>query len=132
MKKKKLLSRVVSTLRKGSIQFSPSWPPVSYSFPLRKKQRSRSKKDKGKPPLLIPEVIPPDQTFPLARSQSRSTSLNPIQRESLPMIGQKIEQAKAMGRNDLVLLWAAIEYSVRHPRKAQKAVDEILDFLDRL
>src|SRR3989442_15716597 len=46
--KKKLLSRIASTLRKGSIHFSPGWPPVSYSFPLGKKQRSRSKKDNAK------------------------------------------------------------------------------------
>src|SRR5438552_263672 len=118
-KRKKLLSRIASTLRKGSIQFSPSWPPVSYSLPLGKQRRSRSKKDKAKIPLLTPEVIPRDQSFPLARRQSGPPSLNPVQRESLPMISQKIEQAKAMGRNDLVLLWAAIEYSVRHPKKAQ-------------
>ncbi len=48
------------------------------------------------------------------------------------MIVEKIDEAKAMGRKDLVLFWSTIEFGVRHPRKFQRTVENVLDFLDRL
>jgi hypothetical protein len=45
------------------------------------------------------------------------------------MIAEKIAEAKAIGRKDLVIGWSMIEYAVRNPRKARRTLKEILDAL---
>src|SRR3989442_8598045 len=103
-KKKSISSQIVSRLRKGSLVFSVGWPPISYTYPLGKDEKTLVKKRRGK-----------------------VSSLTPIQREALPMIQKKISEAKQIGRNDSVLLWSMIEYAVKSPRKAEKTLNEILD-----
>lgn len=45
------------------------------------------------------------------------------------MIRAKLEEAKRLGQNDKVLYYAAIEYAVENPRKAQRTLEEILSGL---
>ena len=129
-KKKSIRTRIVSEIRKGSIHFSLGWPPVSYSYPLSKTEKAKpsSRRASKKGTVLIPEVLPRgyENRFALAKP-NRGPQMNPIQRESLPMIADKISEAKNMGRNDLVLWWSMIEYAVRSPRKAKRTLEEILD-----
>jgi hypothetical protein len=104
-KKRSLPGRIVTRLRKGSLVFSVGWPPISYTYPLGK-----------------------DEKTPLAKRRRRKgTTMTPIQREALPMIRQKIDEAKKIGRNDSVLWWSVIEYAVKSPRKAERTLNEILD-----
>ncbi len=103
-KKQSLPQRIVGRLKKGSLFFSVGWPPISYTYPLGKHEKT------------------------LAKSRRRKgTALTPIQREALPMIRHKINEAKQIGRNDSVLLWSMIEYAVKSPRKAERTLNEILD-----
>ncbi len=105
-RKQSLPGRIVSRLRKGFLVFSVGWPPISYSYPLGKDEKTLAR-----------------------RRRRKGTSLTPIQREALPMIRQKMNEAKKIGRNDSVLLWSMIEYAVRSPRKAERTLNEILDAL---
>jgi len=103
-KKQSLPQRIVGRLKKGSLFFSVGWTPISYTYPLGKDEKT------------------------LAKSRRRKgTALTPIQREALPMIRHKINEAKQIGRNDSVLLWSMIEYAVKSPRKAERTLNEILD-----
>ena len=103
-KKKSLHERIVRRLRKGSLVFSVGWPPISYTYPLGKDERTLAK-----------------------RRRRKGAALTPIQREALPMIRKKMDEAKKTGRDDSVLLWSLIEYAVKSPRKAERTLNEILD-----
>ena len=107
MKKRRRLNGIISKLRRGTLQFSLGWPPISYSYPLTQTHQTeiRRKKTSARP------------------------KLTPIQREALPMIRAKLEEAKRLGQNDKVLYYAAIEYAVENPRKAQRTLEEILSSL---
>jgi hypothetical protein len=103
-KRQSLPKRIVGRLRKGSLVFSVGWPPISYTYPLAK-----------------------DEKTPARRRRRKGSALTPIQREALPMIRKKMNEAKQIGRDDLVLLWSTIEYWVKSPRKANRTLNEILD-----
>ncbi len=128
-RKKSLRKRVVGQLKKGFIRFSPAWPPVSISFLVgSEKKRKRSVLFRNRTPLLVTEVVPPGSNFPIVQREPQPM-LNPIQREALPMIAQKLEEAKAMGPQDIVLALSFIEYAVRHPKKAQRAFEDMIGLL---
>ena len=126
-RKKSVSKRIVSFLRKGSLHFSLSPSPISYSLPLNALKRKKSVRKPRIPVITPAEIILPQSSFLLATRNPQN--INPIQREALPMITQKIAEAKAMGRNDLVLWWSMIEYGVRDPRKARRTLKEVLDTL---